>query len=587
MRPSAMTRKRSRDPPPTDAMMMMERGDHYHRGNNNHHYVQRAWRQVRPALAHEFYTGGFFTNAIDSVRQSRKLTGGGEGGPDAAATQNRWVRRLRMFNMAAALVHFGNTIGVIVVYAVWAGSDVSTPLTVSRLLIQPGSSSSDTASMTIGGCLADSGHYSMGVNTTFKSSANYTCSPLSSQSGNGTLTIHSTPYPARTNFSLNLGALVIAFFALSSVFQFAVMWAGKDKDGNMCDLYKAMFELPADEAETAAAAGKEETPTDEETAKEPEVEEKDTTEQKKKPLLAITNAGVDNDQGDAAETEQSNDDDEIRRILTINWLRYVEYSVSASLMMLCVSLVAGIVDMELLMCFLVLTWGCMLAGWGAEVFLRMSQVLGDAYIEGIDNTWKETLTNMRKTAYGIGLVLHFVGWVFIIVPWVIIMAHNSAFWDSDAIAAQCATASPSMATSTMLEMLGHIGITGPNADSIAASVSGLAAAARLALPEVIGNVLKNLFRVCAPHSSLSWGVCVSQGCTAEDAAAQGSVEPPAFVAIIMWSQLALFCIFGVVQIFQFVAPWRRMAAEAAYIALSLGAKTQLGWMIAANLFVRQ
>jgi hypothetical protein len=348
-----------------------------------------------------------------------------------------------------------------------------------------------------------------------------------------------------------------------------------------------MFELPADEAETAAAAGKEETPTDEETAKEPEVEEKDTTEQKKKPLLAITNAGVDNDQGDAAETEQSNDDDEIRRILTINWLRYVEYSVSASLMMLCVSLVAGIVDMELLMCFLVLTWGCMLAGWGAEVFLRMSQVLGDAYIEGIDNTWKETLTNMRKTAYGIGLVLHFVGWVFIIVPWVIIMAHNSAFWDSDAIAAQCATASPSMATSTMLEMLGHIGITGPNADSIAASVSGLAAAARLALPEVIGNVLKNLFRVCAPHSSLSWGVCVSQGCTAEDAAAQGSVEPPAFVAIIMWSQLALFCIFGVVQIFQFVAPWRRMAAEAAYIALSLGAKTQLGWMIAANLFVRQ
>lgn len=65
------------------------------------------------------------------------------------------------------------------------------------------------------------------------------------------------------------------------------------------------------------------------------------------------------------------EEDDPSQVLSINYLRYVEYSISASVMMVGIALVAGISDLELILCMAFLTWACMLCGCGAELFLQI------------------------------------------------------------------------------------------------------------------------------------------------------------------------------------------------------------------------
>ena len=123
----------------------------------------------------------------------------------------------------------------------------------------------------------------------------------------------------------------------------------------------------------------------------------------------------------------------------INPLRYVEYSVSASLMLLCISLVSGIVDLYALIALGVLCFVTQVLGGAAEY------LFSDDFIEeDIDSTGKieklgvpedhvyfqrlnlepeigapvrkQIVIDIPKTSYAnkmrrLGWVLHFSGWV--------------------------------------------------------------------------------------------------------------------------------------------------------------------------------
>lgn len=55
----------------------------------------------------------------------------------------------------------------------------------------------------------------------------------------------------------------------------------------------------------------------------------------------------------------------------INWLRYVEYSISATVMLVSISLVAGVNDLDVLVCMSIMCGSCMLLGMVAEYSFRM------------------------------------------------------------------------------------------------------------------------------------------------------------------------------------------------------------------------
>ncbi len=65
----------------------------------------------------------------------------------------------------------------------------------------------------------------------------------------------------------------------------------------------------------------------------------------------------------------------LARELHFNWWRFVEYSASGSLVLITIALLAGIVDMELLVCMFFMAATCMLLGIVAEFALRAKNVL--------------------------------------------------------------------------------------------------------------------------------------------------------------------------------------------------------------------
>lgn len=60
----------------------------------------------------------------------------------------------------------------------------------------------------------------------------------------------------------------------------------------------------------------------------------------------------------------------LARELHFNWLRFIEYSGSGSLVLFTIALLAGIVDIELLICMFALSFTCMILGIVAEFALR-------------------------------------------------------------------------------------------------------------------------------------------------------------------------------------------------------------------------
>lgn len=257
---------------------------------------------------------------------------------------------------------------------------------------------------------------------------------------------------------------------------------------------------------------------------------------------------------------------------TINYLRYVEYSFSASCMILAICMFAGITDADTLACIVALTWACMMCGWVAEQCLRAYQCLDFMILykfaevkqaEGVRDAganpqniqWSlvppapspaynpgsaaagvpqteidlstlahlKGLEYLRSTCYQGGCIAHFIGWVCIIIPWFIIWGRYSQWFE-----------------------------TGPSTSR------------------------------CAADYLVYW-----KGWSTGEAAAylnsQGADmnrSPPDFVRGIIWSQIILFLSFGFVQVFQFMFPYKRASAEFAYITLSATAKVLLGSFIA-------
>lgn len=196
----------------------------------------------------------------------------------------------------------------------------------------------------------------------------------------------------------------------------------------------------------------------------------------------------------------------------VNWLRFAEYSVSASVMMLAISLVAGITDARVLACVFFLTWGCMVCGILAEVLLRWSQLKGFEY---------------ATQAWALAMGAHLAGWVFVAVPWAIVITQYGYLFSLCELGRDCAAASSSA--------------PGPLAGGGGDGYCGEGGGQR--------------------------------------------VQPPDFVRAIVWAQFALFSCFGLVQLVQLLRPSRdlRIQAEWAYVTLSLVAKTLLAWLVASNL----
>ena len=127
--------------------------------------------------------------------------------------------------------------------------------------------------------------------------------------------------------------------------------------------------------------------------------------------------------------------DVLTYMLHFNWWRFVEYFGSGSLVMITVALFAGIVDVELLICMFTLSATCMALGAVAEFGLRSREVLV-AIMERVKNSKTDSvlkglepvMQNIIDKLWWCFWLSHVLGWLDILVPWIIIMVHYMAWW---------------------------------------------------------------------------------------------------------------------------------------------------------------
>lgn len=133
----------------------------------------------------------------------------------------------------------------------------------------------------------------------------------------------------------------------------------------------------------------------------------------------------------------------------VHWLRYVEYSISASVMLMIVAAGSDITNVDLLLCIAFLSASCMIFGLASDLcrragYYRNYSVLfsGGKGEEGEGNMFfgilpdpksynrNSALQVMRRTFSQASLFFHLMGWVCILVPWGIIIDHFSMWWQS-------------------------------------------------------------------------------------------------------------------------------------------------------------
>lgn len=498
-----------------------------------------------------------------------------------------WINRF------AYTVHGIVFFSILAAYFAKGRPPVSTRLTKNNLFIQWGNSTVGS----IGGCLAEK-YYAPYNELSFRAD-NSTCTM------SDVVKLSVIPFPQRTEFHLSISAIAMSFFALSFAFQLGVEFIGDttpqhgaEKKPWFRHLYEEMFG-------TEAGGG-----------------------------------------GDTREM-----------ILCINYLRYIEYSVSASIMMLAISLVAGIYDMDLLLCIFFLTWACMICGYGSEILIRIRQVIlmvpAGGVIIGVGGRrwWK------RNNA---------------VVPSAVRMAMTTMMYtDADleplpeeggeedgdkqtsllggsggTRPSSSSSSNPSNSVTKPIgggadgqmivyqpqqlpprrnqDSVGGPGSAGgeavslvvddgsspspPFADSSSTTTTGsidnktLGTIATLALWGAVTMHLVGWVCVILPwyiimtHNMSLWGSadkltdCLGYAqvripSALPECAVRRTADPPSFVWIIMISQMFLFLLFGLVQVFQILCPGRRYEAEVAYISFSLTAKVILGSVIAFFLFV--
>lgn len=269
---------------------------------------------------------------------------------------------LKLINRVAYFVHFVFFIAAISLGATnnvkWGGQRLTRNTVLVGLKPPPGSTIPTTGVAEIGGCLAGS-HYASSTEMSFRSGDADRCTDSTS----GVVTFEITQYPIDAGWSLSIPVITVVFSGLSFLFQLSAEISGKfysgessgkfSEKGNTWNLYDYMFQ-----------------------------------------------------------DKISNDVDINERR---NYIRFVEYSFSASIMMMAIALTVQINDIGLHACIFFLTWACMMMGIIAEFF--HSKV--DIPKHGRDTMWQ------------LGFFTHLIGWVCIIPPWAIII---QAYIDFDKIA---------------------------------------------------------------------------------------------------------------------------------------------------------
>lgn len=223
-----------------------------------------------------------------------------------------------------------------------------------------------------------------------------------------------------------------------------------------------------------------------------------------------------------------------QHILSCNWLRFVEYSASGSLVLFTAALFSGVYDAEILILMFVAAAVCMVLGIVCEFCLRAWDVLN--YM-----TQRELMPFMNQGAalksvivdiqwkvwYG-ALISHVLGWICIIVPWIFIKMRYDSWW------------SPCSA------------------------------------------VLDTDAAILDPFRNT--------GSSNTDNINQSREKPPDFVGIVVVSEIVLYASFGLVQLYQvaqvaFPKWFPRLTnntIEFIYIFLSVFAKTLIGAFLFAN-----
>ena len=290
-------------------------------------------------------------------------------------------------------------------------------------------------------------------------------------------------YPQDAGSSISLKTCVVAFFALSCIFQATVSLAIYFPKFFRYSGYGSIFDSKESRDPRYSEA----------------VQERGTTSEQ---------------QSDAANLWFS-------QILAFNVLRFIEYTFSGSLVLVTVALVAGIADVELIMCIFLLSGACMLLGLVAEYGMRGCTVLQklslkiDKLLPADDGNrrFKACVRHTIEVIAGqlrhVFWISHILGWLCIALPWYIIFRRYMSWW------AQC---------------------TGREAGG-------------------------------------------------GGGGSQRKAEPPDFVMAIVWIEVILYCSFGVVQLLQYFWPHKRRSAEIAYISLSFAAKMLLGIILAASVFM--
>lgn len=109
----------------------------------------------------------------------------------------------------------------------------------------------------------------------------------------------------------------------------------------------------------------------------------------------------------------------IFQILFLGRMRYIEYSVSASLMILVLSLQSGIWDAYTLFCQFFLTFGCMICGYFADILFSLEEQYPG--LNKIAGKFRIKMNN-RIQEYGIPMywLVHSLGWVLMLAAYVVL-----------------------------------------------------------------------------------------------------------------------------------------------------------------------
>jgi hypothetical protein len=105
------------------------------------------------------------------------------------------------------------------------------------------------------------------------------------------------------------------------------------------------------------------------------------------------------------------------------WVRYFEYSISASCMMIAIAISFGLLDIYLHLCIFILTFLCMVMGLVADVVRDIAAGPGH----------NEQLVDLM-------MKVHYISWIPMIIPWIILIA-VACDLQNDTFAELCTTPS--------------------------------------------------------------------------------------------------------------------------------------------------